>query len=334
MVDLNVLGPPLKVLAKYIKKGLEATVDPWLWNWRARKKGEAELTATESEIDAFNALVEAQAGAANAFLNKISSTAETIEWKSEIENNLEASQVQKRINNQVSIVRGAASDLENIEVEDHEPDPDWTARFFESAQDVSAEELQAWWSKILAGEIQDPGQTSLRTMSTLRDLSPQDASEFEKLADCVIGGDSIFFSVSSDSMNFNFFLKYFDIMRMQECGLINWSIASGKLLVLDANLEIILPHHSSFLLVKKEANKQNQLSIPVAHLTTAGQELYKITKPKLQAQYLEDLSTYLHHQKVQLFLLEGPQKLPNGNITYASKVPIEPRPILPGMPVT
>ena len=194
MADWNLIGTPLKVLAKYTKKCLEATVDPWLWNWRARRRGEAELTATESEIDAFYAMVEVQTGAANLFLKGIQDSAETIEWKSEIANNLVGSQVQKRISNKVSVVRGAAAVLENSEVEDHEPDPDWTAHFSQYAQDVSSEELQSWWSRILAGEIQNPGQTSLRTMSVLRDLSPQDASAFEKFADCVINGDSMFYS--------------------------------------------------------------------------------------------------------------------------------------------
>ena len=331
MADWNLIGTPLKVLAKYTKKCLEATVDPWLWNWRARRRGEAELTATESEIDAFYAMVEVQTGAANFFLKGIQDSAETIEWKSEIANNLVGSQVQKRISNQVSVVRGAAAVLENSEVEDHEPDPDWTAHFSQYAQDVSSEELQSWWSRILAGEIQNPGQTSLRTMSVLRDLSPQDASAFEKFADCVINGDSIFYSGAPNSAYFNFHLKYLDVIHMQECGLINWQITSETVFDFDANMEIALRYHSDSLLLKEEVNRHYQLSVPFIQLTKAGQELYQITKPVLQSQYLEDLSTYLHHQRCQLYSLVGPQLPSDGRIHYDDKVLIEPRPILPGM---
>ena len=75
-------------------------------------------------------------------------------------------QGRKRMANASSIIDGAAEELGDKEVPNHEPDPDWTARFFDYAQDISSEDMQRIWAKILAGEVESPGRTSLRTLDT------------------------------------------------------------------------------------------------------------------------------------------------------------------------
>ncbi len=74
-------------------------------------------------------------------------------------------QEEKRQSNIVAVIGQAAQELGDREVQDHEVDHDWTARFFNDVQDVSSEEMQQLWAKILAGEVERPGSTSLRTMS-------------------------------------------------------------------------------------------------------------------------------------------------------------------------
>ena len=80
-------------------------------------------------------------------------------------------QERKRQVNITSAVREAAADLSHKEVPAHEPDPDWTARFFDGVQDVSSEDMRKIWAKILSGEVEVPGRTSLRTLSILKDMS-------------------------------------------------------------------------------------------------------------------------------------------------------------------
>jgi hypothetical protein len=60
-------------------------------------------------------------------------------------------------------------------VSDDPVDPDWLARWHDGAQNVSGEELQRIWARVLAGEIQNPGTYSLRTVEFLRTLSKHDA---------------------------------------------------------------------------------------------------------------------------------------------------------------
>lgn len=71
-------------------------------------------------------------------------------------------------------------------------DEDWLYRWRDSASNVSAEELQALWGRVLAGEVKSPGTFSLRTLEFLRTLSKEDARRIEKLAPFVVDGDFVF----------------------------------------------------------------------------------------------------------------------------------------------
>lgn len=331
MVDLNILAPALDVLAKLTQSGLSATIGPHLLAWRARKEKEAELISSESEAATFQALTEAQAQAANNFLERLPENAETVEWISEIENNAFGSQTKKRINNQVKIIGNAAKELENKEVQDHQPDPDWAARFFEYSQDISSEHLQTLWSKILSGEIQNPGQTSLRTLSVLRNLSQYDAIVFENVADYIIGEAFLFF----DNTPFNQTqresdLRYADLIHLQECGLITLSSSTG--ISISEFKEALPPYHEKHLLIKNKPNSQNEFILPTIPLTSAGRELYKIMKPRIQLKYLQDLSTFLDEREYQLVLLEGVEQLSDGSLTYTREAHVQPRPTQPGTP--
>lgn len=89
-------------------------------------------------------------------------------------------QEEKRLRNIKSVVRLAAEELECKEVPDHEPDHDLMARFFNDVQDVSSEELQKLWAKVLSGEVEKPGTTSIRSLSILRNLDQNTARLFRK----------------------------------------------------------------------------------------------------------------------------------------------------------
>ena len=61
---------------------------------------------------------------------------------------------------------------------DHPVDHDWTARFFSDVQDVSSEDMQQLWARILAGEVERPGSTSIKTLGILKNLDKATASLF------------------------------------------------------------------------------------------------------------------------------------------------------------
>lgn len=87
----------------------------------------------------------------------------------------------RRQRNLESIVQGSIQYLPES-VSDEQVDPDWTAQFFNNCQDVSNEEMQSLWSKILAGEVSKPGAYSLRTLDVVRKLRKRDAELFTEFS--------------------------------------------------------------------------------------------------------------------------------------------------------
>jgi hypothetical protein len=63
---------------------------------------------------------------------------------------------------------------------------DWLFRWRDSASQVSSDELQQLWGKLLAGEIKSPGSFSLRTLEFIRNLSSAEAASIAKLARFVV----------------------------------------------------------------------------------------------------------------------------------------------------
>ncbi len=61
-----------------------------------------------------------------------------------------------------------------------EPDPDWLTRFFDAAQNISGTAMQRLWAQILKLEVMQPGATSLKALSILRDLTHREAQLLQR----------------------------------------------------------------------------------------------------------------------------------------------------------
>lgn len=197
-----------------------------------------------------------------------------------------------KLKNFIKTANFAAEQITNIDSQPaggEKVDFDWLMRFFDSVGNVSNEELQKLWGKVLAGEMGQPGNCSLRTMDIIRNLSPKEAKVFDKLCQYVVkSGDCYFifhngFSGLTDE-NFNSYnyilktgLNYSDsIVPMIECGLLSidnsltTDFMSNKVLDIQ-NQEIIC-----FIIANQLEN--NFLSIEPYFLTRSGIELFHIIK--------------------------------------------------------
>jgi hypothetical protein len=61
-------------------------------------------------------------------------------------------------------------------------EPEWLSRYWRLAQDVSNEELQSLWARVLAREATGVGTVSARTLKTLATLSRKEADELVRIA--------------------------------------------------------------------------------------------------------------------------------------------------------
>lgn len=70
---------------------------------------------------------------------------------------------------------------------------DWLMRFFDAVGNISNEELQQLWGKVLANEISHPKSCSLRTLDMIRNMPPEEAETFSMLCRYVMqSGDSFY----------------------------------------------------------------------------------------------------------------------------------------------
>ena len=181
----------IEKLVDYTASGIGSTASFLFSRMVARRDAEARLISAEGEARANRALAEgqadtmrliakAQADARSTLVSPEAVVEGEVTFGALLEQRIQF-QEQKRQSNIMSVVQQAASELGDKEVQDHVVDHDWTARFFSDVQDVSSEQMQTLWAKILAGEVTNPGSTSIRTLSILKNLNQDIAGLFAKL---------------------------------------------------------------------------------------------------------------------------------------------------------
>lgn len=92
----------------------------------------------------------------------------------------------RRQRNLESITKKAFEALPSSDqLSDSPVDQDWIARFFKECEDISDEQMQQIWGRILAGQVARPGSFAPRTLSVTRDLTKDDANLFTQLCQFV-----------------------------------------------------------------------------------------------------------------------------------------------------
>ena len=70
---------------------------------------------------------------------------------------------------------------------------DWLMRFFDAVGNISNDDLQRLWGKVLANEITRPKSCSLRTLDMVRNMPPEEAKTFSLLCRYVMqSGESYY----------------------------------------------------------------------------------------------------------------------------------------------
>ena len=190
-VEVKVRIPAIEKLLDYSASGIGSVAGPMLASWKARQEAKAKAIAADGEAAARRILVEgeadtltiiatAQADARSILVSPDSEIQGQLDFGHTVTQRLQF-QEEKRQRNIESVVRHAASHLGDKHVENHEPDHDWTARFFSDIKDVSAREAQRIYARILAGEVERPGSTSAKTLGILRDIDRSTAALFKIL---------------------------------------------------------------------------------------------------------------------------------------------------------
>lgn len=168
-------------------------------------------------------------------------------------------------------------------------DFDWFMRFFDAVGNISNEDLQMLWGKILANEMERPKTCSLRTLDMIRNMSPEEANTFTILCKYIMESGSSYFiyptgfydehegyaactSVLSEAG-----INYANsIMPMLEAGILTGDHDLAIYLEKGKNLGV---HNENILCLIEYQGEDTKLFKQEAYfLTTNGVELYNIVR--------------------------------------------------------
>ena len=310
MVDVNLNVPALEKLVDYSASGIGAVAGPMLASWKARKEAEARLIESRATADNLKLIATAQAEAQKSLAAPDQDVRGVLEIDQDGFMQRIEFQERKRQANIVSVVREAAAELGDKEVPDHEPDPDWTARFFNEVQDVSSEEMQALWGRVLAGQVRKPGTTSMRTLGILKDIDVTTAQLFSRLCSAAVylkGGEGEIFDARVPSLGGDagqnsiaeYGLNFGQLNRLNEHGLIISDYNSFNTYVFvsepDKGQELDLYHQGVCWdwTFAEQKMKRKTVKLHGVAMTVAGSEMSRVVTPQPIAEYTKALRTFL-----------------------------------------
>jgi len=143
-------------------------------------------------------------------------------------NRFDYQQTRKQLNVE-SVTASAVEELLNDpEIENHTNDKpvdaDWTARFFETIENVSEVQMQQLWGRVLAGEVKSPGSFSLRTLEILRNLKKDEAEIFSKIGKFACESTSKSFVADFNNQKYkpeeNSYISFLEVLALKEIGLL------------------------------------------------------------------------------------------------------------------
>ncbi|MFO1505691.1 MAG: DUF2806 domain-containing protein [Lysobacterales bacterium] len=181
---------------------------------------------------------------------------------------------------------------------------DWLYRWRDNASQVSTEELQNLWGRLLAGEVKAPGTYSLRTLECLRNLSQQEAEGVSKLSQFVIEG-TIYRQaqelLEAQGVDFS------TLLYMQQIGILSGVEAIGLEVTwasLDSMKFIRALKCNSVALVVTAENPDLKIKLPIYQLTGVGTQVLGLGRFEPNVAYLEKVAEHLKCQRVEVELAE------------------------------
>ena len=223
----------------------------------------------------------------------------------------------------LATIKIASEILGDDQVPEVEPDYELYSRIFGDVADVSTDEKRIIYAKILAGEVKQPGSTSLKALSILRDMDQPTAELFTRLcslaisirvADHLYDARAVSLGGNAGSNSLEQFGLSFDKLNMlNEHGLIIADYNSYHpvygISILNETKPAILPfayqnRHWIFK-ASTDFNASQDFRMTGVAMTKAGRELSQVVEIHLVADYTTALRRFFDSQG--LSMIELPQ---------------------------
>ena len=194
-----------------------------------------------------------------------------------------------------SITEKAQSMISEAEDPKETIDVDWLMRFKDAAKNISAEEMQFLWAKILAGEYETPGSISLRTLDVVRNLSREEAELFQKIMPFIIlCQDGGIVSVDEKLLK-KYGYSQGELINLDFCGLVRVITNTERNDTIEANGDNRSYHTNNLILiVKNKTELEYKLKVDnIFMMTYEGIELLKLLEYRSNDQFFMDWSQHI-----------------------------------------
>jgi len=227
--------------------------------------------------------------------------------ESSITNELVINGVRKEVN-LANVIQYAEENLKNEQIASptKKIDDDWLYRWRDYASEFSNEKLQEIWGKALAGEFKSPGSYSLRCLEFLKNLSQEEATNIEKIAEYVIDNKLIPNVFDLDYFK-NEILPLELLLDLQSIGFlvglgtpgINFSWESGRF----ESYEVHIQYHGKSL-VLRHSDKDKTIYMSGFSLTPIAVQVLKLVKTKPNIDYIKYIGNQFKAQDVNVTLAD------------------------------
>ena len=232
----------------------------------------------------------------------------------------------KRQKNVESITSIAAVELlDQKDIPDERPEEDWINRFFNAAEDVSSEQMQELWGRILSGEIKKPGSYSLKTLDFVRNLTKDDAAILEQISKLAV-------LFQGSAMVPNYDAEWLRTERGLYPGHHFAASELGAMYPTDLNYRVFPDTtvnqavfvSGDLVLIVDRGVVTSEIQLPVWKFTRIGQEILQLIPPVGDDAHLSELGRFFVSRNATAKLAKIVEHLPNGQIRFNDPKEIEP----------
>jgi hypothetical protein len=168
-------------------------------------------------------------------------------------------------------------------------DEDWLYRWRDYAAQVSTEQLQSMWGKLLAGEVKRPARYSLRTLEFLRNLSSDEAKLIEALAPFVV--DDTVLKVDPKMME-DAGVSFSVLLALQDLGLISGVESVGLSITFGSDIKerytkVLIAYKRALIIQHEDPDKKLQLGAYA--VTSIGKQILDLGTFAPNENYLRKL---------------------------------------------
>lgn len=292
--DLAGLSEPLTKLIDVCSKGLGNVSEPYL----IKKRAEAKAYEIETITKALHAQKEIgllpHTAYSNGELEIIADPNQSVSndfalIQNEILERKYFQEIKKQgnINNTINFT---INELENeTEVSEEKVDEDWITRFFNTIENISNEQLQQLWAKILAGEIKQPNTYSLRTLDVLKNLSFKEAEAFSKVGIFAFTYNNDSMIMADDNLLKQFNITFTDLLVLQDLNLIHPNILQWSHKKVEEEAVSHLIQGNQLIQIARDQTSPI-INLTVYKFTPIGQELLSLIEPELNKKYIQEVA--------------------------------------------